>query len=104
MDSYSASHVGPMQFEKDMLEVEISLFCFDSGRQMMSVLRRWEIGATLSKNILHMGHATSNEMMANALRPRILFNFVLCCPIIHYEQIQNVSFQLQIVVQLELFS
>ena len=35
-----------------MLEVESSLFCFDSGRQMMSMLRRWESGATFSKNTL----------------------------------------------------
>ena len=27
---------------------------------------------------LHLGHSTSNEMMAHALRPRILFNFFYC--------------------------
>ena len=43
-----------MQLEKDMLEVESSLFCFDRVRQMMSMLRRWEIGAPFSKNILHI--------------------------------------------------
>ena len=39
-----------------MVEVESSLFCLDPGRQMMSMLRRWEIGATLifSKNTLHI--------------------------------------------------
>ena len=36
-----------MQLEKHMVEVESSLFCLDPGRQMMSMLRRWEIGATL---------------------------------------------------------
>ena len=35
-----------MQLEKRMVEVESSLFCFDPGRQMMSMLRRWEMGAT----------------------------------------------------------
>ena len=47
MDNCNASHVGPMQLEKHMVEVESSLFCLDPGRQMMSMLRRWEIGATL---------------------------------------------------------
>ena len=36
-----------MQLEKHMVEVESSLFCLDPGRQNMSMLRRWEIGATL---------------------------------------------------------
>ena len=35
-----------MQLEKRMVEVESSLFCFDPGRQMMSMLRRWEMGTT----------------------------------------------------------
>ena len=43
-----------MQLEKHMLEVEGSVFCFDPGRQMMSMLRRWEIGATFSKNTLYI--------------------------------------------------
>ena len=43
-----------MQLEKHMVEVERTLFYFDPGRQMMSMLRRWEIGATYSKNTLHI--------------------------------------------------
>ena len=43
-----------MQLEKHMLDVEGSVFCFDQGHQMMSMLRRWEIGATFSKNTLHI--------------------------------------------------
>ena len=43
-----------MKLEKHMLEVEGSVFCFDPGRQMMSMLRRWEIGATFIKNTLHI--------------------------------------------------
>ena len=35
-----------MQLEKRMVEVESSLFCFDPGRQMMSMFRRWEMGST----------------------------------------------------------
>ncbi len=42
-----------MQLEKHMLEVESSLFCFDPGRHLNDV-RRWEIGATFSKNTLHI--------------------------------------------------
>ena len=42
------------QLEKHMVEVESSLFCFDPGSQMMSLLRRWEIGATFSKNTSHI--------------------------------------------------
>ena len=38
-----------MQLEKHMLEG--SVFCFDPGRQMISMLRRWEIGATFSKEL-----------------------------------------------------
>ena len=53
-----------------------------------------------------MGHYTSNEMMAHALRPRILFNlFLVCCPIIQMIKfMQNLSFLLKIVFQLKLFS
>ena len=51
-----------------------------------------------------MGHSTSNEMMAHALRPRILFNFFSVLPNYPYEQIQNLSFLLQIVFELKLFS
>ena len=51
-----------------------------------------------------MGHSTSNEMMAHALRPRILFNFFSVLPNYPYEQIQNLSFLLQVVFELKLFS
>ena len=42
-------------------------------------------------------------MMAHALRPRILFNFFSVLPNYPNEQIQNLSFLLQIVVELKLF-
>ena len=42
-----------MQLEKRMVEVESSLFYFDPGHQMMSMLRRWEIGATLNLVRIH---------------------------------------------------
>ena len=50
------------------------------------------------------GHSMSNEMVAHALRPRILFNFFSVLPNYPNEQIQNLSFLLQIVFQLQLFS
>ena len=34
----------------------------------------------MAKQITHQGHSTSNEMMAHALRPRILFNFFSVLP------------------------
>ena len=58
MDSCNASH---MQLEKHMLEVESSVFCFDPGHQMMSMLRRWEIGVPFSKNTLHITITESEE-------------------------------------------
>ncbi len=53
--------------------------------------------------LLIQGHSTSNEMMAHALRPRILFNFFSVLPNYTYEQIQNLSFLFQIVFELKLF-
>ena len=54
-----------MQLEKHMVEVESSLFCLDPGRQMMSMLRRWEIGATL---ILVRIHCISQSGEGRVLR------------------------------------
>ena len=43
-------------------------------------------------------------MMAHALRPRILLNKISVLPNYPNEQIQNLSFLLEIVFQLKLFS
>ena len=52
-----------------------------------------------------MGHSTSNKMMAHAHRPRILLKqMVSVLPNYPNEQIQNLSFLLQLVFQLKLFS
>ena len=37
--------------------------------------KNYVIFYTVNIDVLVMGHSTSNEMMAHALRPRILFNF-----------------------------
>ena len=51
-----------MQLEKRMVEVESSLFCFDLGRQMMSMLRRWEMGATFRIHCISLsGEAPGGE-------------------------------------------
>ena len=53
------------------------------------------------------GHSTSNEQIfrnPHALRLRILFNFLSGLPNYPDEQIQNLSFLLQIVLQLKLFN
>ena len=59
----------------------------------------------IGKLLESLGHSTSNEMMAQALRPRILLTkFYSVLPNYPNEQIQNLSFLLRIVFQLKLFS
>ena len=41
--------------------------------------------------MLCQGRSTSNEMMAHALRPRILLKKIVCCPIIQTRQVTRAT-------------